>query len=364
MKKVTMFIAALSSGGAEHQITILSNFLNEKGYDLELVTYSDIPDHYDLNAGINRIKIASGKSKFVKTLGVVKFFLTHKTDVVISFGSRDNMLSLFPLLFRKEIKYIAGERCVTYGRLKWYQKLNYKHLYKRADYIVANSFTQGNDIKGRFPYLADKTSTITNYTDLEAYKLIDKSPNVPLRIGIFCRYVEQKNYRRFAEVVRILNSSNSGKFKIDWYGNMGTKDSPNPNYEEFKSLVDKYDLNEVLVLNDHIKNVKDIIPTFDILCLPSLTEGFSNSISEYICCGKPVLCSNVADNKYMVKDGTNGFLFDPKDLDDMVDKFLKIISLSPEELIKMGKESRRIAECLFDSEAFTNKYIQLIERKI
>ena len=35
MKRVTLFIAALSSGGAEHQLTILANLLVERGYEVE-----------------------------------------------------------------------------------------------------------------------------------------------------------------------------------------------------------------------------------------------------------------------------------------------------------------------------------------
>ena len=113
-------------------------------------------------------------------------------------------------------------------------------------------------------------------------------------------------------------------------------------------------------------NYKEIIPNnalrkFDAMCLPSLVEGFSNSISEYICCGKPVICSDVADNSLMVHDGKNGFLFDPTNIDEMVDVVLKFFNLPTEERNMMCIQSRKIAEELFDKESFVQKYIKLIE---
>lgn len=362
MKKITMFIAALSSGGAEHQLSILANFLSERGYDIDLVTYSDFEDHYELDERIKRIRLAIGKSKLLKIFEVLRFFIFHKTDIVISFGNRDNMLSLLPLLFRRKIKHLAGERCVNYKPLKWYQKLNYRLLYKRTDFIVTNSYTQAKDIKDRFPYLSRKVSTITNYTDLNLYNVVEVEQKQEVKIGIFCRYAMQKNYKRFAEVVRSLKSICDKKFKIEWFGNKGTKERPNVFYEEFVSLIKKYDIEDVLILHDHVKDVPSLLPHFDGLCLPSLAEGFSNSISEYICCGRPVVCSDVADNRYLVKDGENGFLFNPMDINDMVEKMHSFIMLSPNEMERMGQKSRAIAETLFDSKQFTDQYINLIER--
>lgn len=48
MKRITCFTSNLTGGGAEHQLTILSNLLAEKGYDVTIVTYNNIPDHYVL----------------------------------------------------------------------------------------------------------------------------------------------------------------------------------------------------------------------------------------------------------------------------------------------------------------------------
>ena len=96
-------------------------------------------------------------------------------------------------------------------------------------------------------------------------------------------------------------------------------------------------------------------------CLASIYEGFSNSIAEGICCGKPMLVSDVSDNSQMVHDGENGFLFDPKQTDSIVDAFMRFFSLSHNEMCRLGQRSREIAEGLFDKEHFISQYIDLIE---
>lgn len=361
-KHITLFIAALSSGGAEHQLTILANLLVERGYEVELVTYSDLIDHYPLSEKIKRTRLAEGKTNWKKLLQILRFFLTKKTDCVISFGSRDNMLAILPLLWRPNIKLIVGERCAVYQRPVWYKRLNFRWLYRRANYIVPNSYAQELDITTNYHWLADKVHVITNYTDVNAYPQSPMPHNDVLKIGIFCRYAEQKNYRRFAEVVKQLKEIVDKPFEIHWHGNMRFGKDLLPQYVELDGLVRKYNICDRLYLHDHTHQVAQMLPLYDALCLPSLTEGFSNSISEYICTGRPVLASDVADNHIMVKDGINGFLFDPENVDDMVGKFRMFIKMLGYEYDSMGSSSRRIAEGLFDKNKFVESYIKLIEQ--
>ena len=89
-------------------------------------------------------------------------------------------------------------------------------------------------------------------------------------------------------------------------------------------------------------------------------EGFSNSIGEAICSGRPVICSDVSDNSVMVQE-ENGFLFNPTDEADMLSAFIKLLNTPIENLHQMGIKSRERAEQLFNVEKFTESYISLIE---
>ena len=65
MKRITLFIASLSSGGAEHQLCILAKFLKEKGLNDTLVIYSDADDHYLWRGGIDRKRLAYKKNRLL-----------------------------------------------------------------------------------------------------------------------------------------------------------------------------------------------------------------------------------------------------------------------------------------------------------
>lgn len=99
---------------------------------------------------------------------------------------------------------------------------------------------------------------------------------------------------------------------------------------------------------------------YHAICLPSLYEGFSNSIAEGICSGKPMLVSDVSDNGVMVKDGLNGYLFNPNDCESMCEAFVKMCNASEDDMVAMSKKSREIAEALFDEDRFINEYIKLL----
>lgn len=359
MKTVVCFITSLSSGGAEHQLVELTSMLVEY-FDVSIVTFADVADHYDVDCRVKRIRLGVGQSSSKKLWAIFRYFLTAKVDWVISFGQRENFLSLVPLMLKKRIKVIAGERNFTKDMPQRYEWLLFNVLYYRANYIVPNSYSQKRYILAQKPQFENKLKVITNYTDTNIYKFQDYPNNKVLRIGIFSRYAKQKNCIRFAEAIRLVKEKSCSPFVIEWYGNQDVKGRLNPDFVFFESLVEKYCLTEVLKLNDHVRNVNELMKEFDAICLPSLHEGFSNAISEAICCGKPMLVSDVSDNGIMVKDGENGYLFNPLDVNDIADVIIRFLSLDRNERLKMARRSREIAESLFDKQKFLKGYMDLI----
>ena len=365
MKRITLFIASLSSGGAEHQLVTLAQFLKEKGFQVTIVNYSDTPDHYSVPSGVNQVKLGVGLNSVSKVFSIFKYFLTLSTDVVISFGQRDNFFCLIPLLFRRNIKVLAGERNFTVGPSGFYEKCLLRVLYKRANYIVPNSQSQRKYIISKRPAWQQKVITITNYTDLNIYisPTDSRINNAMLSIAIFSRPVPQKNCLAFAEVVRILKKRIGNKMVFSWFGNMNPVGELNIEYlDELRNRIKEYDIGDMLILHDHVQNVPQVMSLYDAVCLPSLKEGFSNTISEAICLGKPLLVSDVSDNKVMVHNGENGYLFNPADISDMVDKITTFYYLTTEQKEEMGRKSRKIAETLFQKDKFINSYVRLIEQ--
>ena len=203
--------------------------------------------------------------------------------------------------------------------------------------------------------------TITNYTDTATYQVKHLPNGTILRLGVFGRYDASKNCIRFVDSMKLLVEQTQQRFTVEWHGNQLMKGKPNPLYEEMLKKIKKSGLVEYIILNDHVKDVSTEMVKYDAIVLPSLWEGFSNAIGEAICCGKPCIVSDVGDNGVMVKDGINGFLFDPQNAESIVEAFMKYFSLTREEREAMGSASRKLAEELFDKDRFVNAYINLIE---
>jgi glycosyltransferase involved in cell wall biosynthesis len=85
-----------------------------------------------------------------------------------------------------------------------------------------------------------------------------------------------------------------------------------------------------------------IIPCFDICVNTSDSEGFSNSVLEYMTCGKPVVATRVGGNIEAVDDGINGFLFPPGDEIVLAQK-ISLLILNNELRRRLGENARRKA---------------------
>lgn len=60
----------------------------------------------------------------------------------------------------------------------------------------------------------------------------------------------------------------------------------------------------------------------DVLCLPSISEGWGNVITEAMACGTPVVASKVGGIPEQIISGDYGFLCDPTSIEDIAGKLL------------------------------------------
>ena len=81
----------------------------------------------------------------------------------------------------------------------------------------------------------------------------------------------------------------------------------------------------------------------DVFILPSLEDSWGLVINEAMASELPVLCSKYAHAREMVKEGENGFVFDPLDESDIL-KTVKIMCEQKKNWPEMGRFGRKIAE--------------------
>lgn len=356
--KIVLFIDCLGAGGAQRQLVGLARMLNEIGHEVSVVVYHDIPFYASLleECGVPCYLIGQGKVKGLLIYSFYQYVKYTKPDWVISYLESPCIIACLVRMLYKRFRLIVSERNTS-------QQMNGKcrlrfNIFRVADYVVPNSFSQQSFIEKHAGFLSDRTRTITNFVDMEFFK---PSENKQFRhemqeIIVVASIWPPKNTLNFICAVEILLRKTQN-FHISWYGkNKGVL----LYFEECNRLIKEKRLSDHIELLDKTSEIKRKYQAADLFCLPSFYEGTPNVIGEAIACGLPVVCSNVCDNPIYVKEGVNGFLFDPNLPQDMADKLLKALNMKMEDYVLYSRQSRVIAEKLLSKNKFIDSYLKLL----
>jgi glycosyltransferase involved in cell wall biosynthesis len=86
--------------------------------------------------------------------------------------------------------------------------------------------------------------------------------------------------------------------------------------------------------------IADFINQTGVFILPSYFEPWGVVVHEFAVSGFPILCSNnVGASEIFVRQGENGFIFDSKKTDSILESLKKIVSMKDEEIYEMGLKS-------------------------
>lgn len=93
-------------------------------------------------------------------------------------------------------------------------------------------------------------------------------------------------------------------------------------------------------------------------------EGMSNALLESAASGRPIITTNRSGCREIVDNGINGFLVEPKNSEDLIDKIEAFLALSYQEKKSMGLAGRTKVEKQFDREIVIKEYINEINKII
>ncbi|WP_029653304.1 glycosyltransferase, partial [Marinobacter daepoensis] len=102
-------------------------------------------------------------------------------------------------------------------------------------------------------------------------------------------------------------------------------------------------------------DVADCLPGFDIGLLCSESEGFSNSIVEYMRAGLPVVCSSVGGNPEAVEHGVSGYLYECGNISALSDGLMKLV-LDKALRDKIGASALASSEARFSDKVMLEKH--------
>ena len=357
--KILCFTDCLGPGGAQRQLVGLAVLLKKDNNEVAVMTYYDVPFYspFLFQNSIPHILIPNMRFKFMRIYALLKYIYREKPEVVIAYQTHSAVIACLVKILYPKFKLLVSERNTTqkYG----IKERGYFSLYRWADYIIPNSYSQERFIGKNIPKLMSKVRTITNFVDTNFYisqpKEQRKDYGETLKIVTIGRITEQKNVLRYLEALAKVRDEGI-LIKALWYGvRQG---------EEYYKLcireIDNLHLHDIFSLNQETTYVLSVYQAADIFCLPSIYEGFPNVVCEAMSCELPILCGDICDNGTLVISDYNGLLFNPFDVDDIFRTIVKYARLSIEQKRQMAINSRKRAIEKLSPESFKIKYKTLI----
>ena len=354
--QILCIIDSIGSGGAQRQLVGLADLLKRKGQEVEVVYYHDVHFFRPFlqERGIKYQYLPETSSRWQKFIRLKKYIDAKKPNVVIAYLDGPAIMCCMQRMLGKKFKLLVSERSLT-EYVDWKRKVKF-WLYRFSDFVVANSHAEEQNLKKRFPFLKSKIRCVTNFVDTD-YFSPSSSCRGPETLRILCvaRISPEKNVLRFIQTVEMLRGKGYD-LRVDWFGHADNESY----YKQCLDLCQCYNLQNIFSFNEASVQILEEYHKADVLCLPSLYEGCSNVICEAMSCGLPIVCSDVGDNGWFVKEGVNGFLFDPNSEEDMYKAFESFCKLSHEARKEMGLRNREVALEVFSKETFVNQYVQML----
>ena len=126
--------------------------------------------------------------------------------------------------------------------------------------------------------------------------------------------------------------------------------------ERVKSL----NLENQVIFYDYVENVVEAYDIFNLMVLPSLTEGFPAVLLEAMAFSVPIVATRVGGVPEAIEDGISGILVPPKNPEALAEAIIKIYE-NPELASEMAKNARTRFEKYFTAETMARQYENIYE---
>lgn len=354
--RIILFTDSLGAGGAQRQLVGLAQLLQGQGYDVVVLTYHK--DEFYLpflrEHNVKYVLLENSQRALQRIFKIIKYVKKEKPGALIAFQETPSLIACIVKIILPSLKIFVSERSTT-QTLDFRTKIRF-FLYRWADRIVPNSYSQANYIKQYNPKFCNKIAVVTNFVDLQKFSPVEKSRKLRPVIMVAASIWPTKNTVGFIDAMKMVRDRGYD-FEVRWYG----KSESNLNYfNKAQARINELGLEDCIYLLEKSKDIKSRYDEADYFCLPSFYEGTPNVICEAIACGLPVICSDVCDNSIYVHKGINGMLFNPRSPQSMADGISCMLSLSDLQYTEYCRKSRLIAEEKLSSALFLDKYQSII----
>jgi glycosyltransferase involved in cell wall biosynthesis len=178
---------------------------------------------------------------------------------------------------------------------------------------------------------------------------------------LIARMIYPKGIKELVDAAHKLKNKGYNNFEIHLLGELGVNNPMAIPGSVLKQFCKKNYIKYLGKTDD----VKSVIQQSEVIVLPSYyREGTPKSLLEALAIGRPIITTNMPGCKETVINNLNGYICEPKSVEDLASKMEKFLNLDYSQKQEMGKQSRKLAENKYDEKIVIDNYMSVIENII
>ena len=373
IKRIGIFIETLSEmGGAEKAALLIAKYLNDNGFDLNIIVIDDGNSFFEVPKGCKIIGLNINKKSNnyfaglinnIERISVIKSSISNlRLQTLISFTTKPNVLAIISCI-GTPTKCIINQQSPSLISLKYLTQSKFrtfiwvslsKIFYRYADNLVcvsnfiSDSIIWVNDNNKRIIY--NPLSNTSFESELEPAIELPKGYIYIVGMG---RIIKQKGFDLLIKSFSLLEKNNP-KLRLVIIGD-GNQLNNLKDYSHSLGIADK------IIFHGNITNPFPVLKQCQIFVLSSRWEAFGNVIIEAMSLSLPVICFDIPGgpreiidhkvNGLLVKSGNIEALakgIDKLICDKILRKSIELESLKVAETYSLARIGEKWHELLSD----------------
>lgn len=346
--KIVRITTFLDFGGQERQYMSLSEIEKSElknEYIFAAIGHGGYAERKILSNGF-QVKIFNKNPNIFNLANVMmlyKWFKDINPDLVHTAAAEANFHGIIAARLAG-VKFIIAEE-IGFPNHSYKAKIIFKFLYKFTSKVICVS----KSVKDFLISIdeIDSRKGVVIYNPVSKINPVDRKLSKQFTIINVGRFEKVKNQQLLIKAFSKLDDKQS---KLILVGDGRER-------ELLEKLIVDLDLKERVILTGFIPDVEKYLAKSHLFVLPSIAEGFGIAVVEAMQQGVACLCTCVGGIPEFIMNDETGWLFNPNNQNEMVDRLNYIINLPLERINEIGENGKK-----FVSNKFTTKnYIENLE---
>lgn len=272
-------------------------------------------------------------------ISIIKNFFSKKYDIIYLHYLTHHipiLLILYPFKNKPWVLNVHGNDLVYLAKHIFLKRIVNKIL-NNVNLIVVPSSYFKKQVLQNYPFLEESTVYVSPSGGIDS-ELFYTNKNIEreniLHLGFISRFIEEKGWKTFLDALNKLEE-NGILFKATIAGK-------GPDEQRIKSYIRRYNLSNINFLGFVNQNeLVHLYNEFDLYIFPTYRKGESLGLTgvEAMSCGTPVIACNMAGPSTYIRHNFNGFLFEPKNSNQLYNHIRTYNEMTTSQKEEMSKQA-------------------------